>query len=112
MIENDKGDYELKVMDDDGEIARDFEKNADMTPVGLVASLKADTDLMAFFDVDPPAGSGSKGSQQRTGGSSSSDKVNPFDPKTFNLTRQMELIHTNRAEAERLCRAAGQKVDF
>lgn len=50
------------------------------------------------------------GSQSHTGGGQFDAANNPFAEKTFNLTKQSELLKTNPVEAKRLAAAAGVTI--
>lgn len=112
-VVEDGDDFVIKVMDEDGDVRRDYEKGGEMIGADgvarFVATLKADPDFIQNFEVESASGSGSRGSQ--TGGSKGSDSgKNPFAKETWNVTEQMALIKQDKAKATRLAEAVGRKI--
>jgi hypothetical protein len=105
-------DFVAKVLDEDGDVRRDYEKNTEMVGAEGVArfvgQLKSDPDFVQNFETEPASGSGSRGSQAGT--KAADTGKNPFAKDTWNVTQQMLLIKEDRPKAQRLAEAAGQKL--
>lgn len=93
----------IKVIEEEGEYRAAVE-----TALGEVTVEKFVQDWAAGDEgkvfVAPAKGGGAGGSDKN---SRATDGINPWDPKTFNLTQQGLLIKADRPKAERLAAAVG-----
>lgn len=105
MVEED-GEFVARVIGPDGQPMLDGQGNY-LSIRGYVSKLKADPDYGDAFEASGNNGTGSNPSSPKgTGG------VNPFDPKTKNLTAAQELISTNPERARALAQQAGHPVNW
>jgi hypothetical protein len=67
VLQNEKGEYEVRVVGDDGEFRGD-NKGGFLTVGGLIEEFKKDPDFKYAFEAEGKGGSGAKPGQKRANG--------------------------------------------